>query len=318
MRPVWKGLALAGVIVGLIVAAVVLVRQDVFADRALPVLTAQRDQITRITIRHQQESIGFTKAEDGAWLVATAGDAPVQDDKVKALLDDLADMRVVERDEAAPPLPQRLDGRADTVVALADAGGKGLALFTIRRDAGLEDGQALLAEEGRAPILVNHVPEIPLAPERWADVSIPTLAPERVRVLRVMTPDARLVTFERESAEDAFHRVEADAGTPITAEAVRQAVETLGSLSAEKAQQANGLAWGGATMVMAETFDGVVLTLLGARDESGVWVRINAHHQRQGASDTAEAEAERLNRMRAFAFLLPQETAAKLFGVTGS
>jgi len=297
---------------------VLLVRQDVFADRALPALTAQREQIARITIRHQQDAISFTKAEDGTWLVSTAGDAPVRENKVEALLDELADMRVVKREENAPPLPQRLDGSNAYAIALADAEGKGLALIILRPEAGLEEGQMLLAEEGRAPILASHAPKISLAPEQWADVSIPTLAPERVRVLRVMTPDARLATFERPSAEAPFRRVEADAGAPVNAEAVRQAVETLGALRSEKVQQANDLAWSGATMVMAETFDGVVLTLLGARDDSGVWVRVNAHHQPQGSAGTAEAEAEKLNRMRAFAFLLPQDLASALFGVTGS
>src|SRR5690606_18531170 len=110
MRPVWKGLALAGVIAGLIVAAVALVRQDVFAERALPVLETQRDQITRITIRHQQNTIGFRKDQEGVWLVSTAVDAPVRPKLIETLIDDLADMRVAKRDENAPPLPARVDG----------------------------------------------------------------------------------------------------------------------------------------------------------------------------------------------------------------
>ena len=326
MRPVWKGLALAGVIAGLIVAAVILVRQDVFADRALPALTGQREQISQITIRHRQGNIGFRKDDDGTWLVSTAGDAPVREEGIETLLDDLADIRVATRDENAPPLPARLDGAEAYAITLADSQGKGLALFAIQfkagqPEAGLKDGQALLAEEGGAPMLVSHVPELSISPDYWADVSLPTLAPERVRILRVMTPDARLATFERANAQAEFRRAEADAGVPIDAGAVRQAVEALGSLRSEKVQPANQLAWGGATMVMAETFDGVALTLLGARDETGTWVRVNAHYQgadAEGASKTAEAEAEKLNRMRAFAFLLPPETAAKLFGVTGS
>lgn len=318
MRPVWKGLALAGVVVGLIVAAVILVRQDVFADRALPNLTEQRDQIAQITIRHQQSTIGFTKAEDGTWLVSTAGDAPVREALVETLLDDLSNMRLVVREENAPPLPDRLDGASAYAIALADAAGKGLALISLQPEAGAEEGQALLAQENGPPVLVSHVPEIPMSAERWADLAIPTLAPERVRVLRVMTPDARLATFERPSAEAGFHRAEADAGAPVNAEAVRQAVEVLGSLRSETVRPANDLAWGGATMVMAETFDGVTLTLLGARDDSGTWVRVNAHHQTQGGTKSAEAEADKLNRMRAFAFRLPPDIASRLFGATGS
>ena len=318
MRPVWKGLALAGVVVGLIVAAVILVRQDVFADRALPNLTAQRDQIAQITIRHQQSTIGFTKAEDGTWLVFTAGDAPVREALVETLLDDLSNMRLVKRDETAPALPARLDGASAYAIALADAAGKGLTLITLQPQAGEEGGHALLSQENGPPMLVSHVPEIPMSAERWANLAIPTLAPERVRVLRVMTPDARLATFERPSAEAGFHRAEADAGAPVNAEAVRQAVDVLGSLRSETVRPANDLAWGGATMVMAETFDGVALTLLGTRDEAGTWVRINAHQQPQGSAETAEAEADRLNRMRAFAFLLPPDIASRLFGVTGS
>lgn len=318
MRPVWKGLALAGVVVGLIVAAVVIVRQDVFADRALPNLTEQRDQIAQITIRHQQNTIGFAKAEDGAWLVSSAGDAPVREGLVEALLDDLSNMRLVVREENAPPLPTRLDGASAYAIALADAAGKGLTLITLQPEAGEEEGHALLAQENGAPTLVSHVPEIPMSAERWADLAIPTLAPERVRVLRVMTPDARLAAFERPNAEAGFHRAEADAGAAVNADAVRQAVEVLGSLRAETVRPANDLAWGGATMVMAETFDGVTLTLLGARDESGTWVRVNAHHQPQGGAQSAEAEADRLNRMRAFAFLLPPDIASRLFGATGS
>ena len=322
MRPVWKGLALACVVVGLIVAAVILVRQNVFAERALPILTEQRDQIAQLTIRYGQDTIGFTKTPDGAWLVSSAGDAPVREALVETLLDDLANMRLVEREEGAPALPSRLDAEKSYAIALADSAGKGLALITLQPEAGSEDGQALLVQDAGQPMLVSHVPEIPLSAERWADLAIPTLAPERVRVLRVMTPDARLATFERASASAAFQRVEADAGAPVNAEAVRQAVEALGNLRSEQVRPANDLAWGGATMVMAETFDGVVLTLLGARDDvhndSGVWVRVNAHHAPQGSAKTAEAEAEALNRMRAFAFLLPSDVAAHLFGVAGS
>lgn len=321
MRPVWKGLALACVVVGLIVAAVMLVRQDVFADRALPILTEQRDQIAQITIRHRQDTIGFTKAEDGTWLVSSAGDAPVREALVETFLDDLANMRLVRPEEGAPALPSRLDADATYAIALADAAGKGLALISIQPEAGEEENRALVVQDAGQPMRVSHVPEIPVSAERWADLSIPTLSPERVRVLRVMTPDARLATFERPNAESGFQRAEADAGAPVNAEAVRQAVEALGSLRSEKVRPANDLAWGGATMVMAETFDGVTLTLLGARDESGTWVRVNAHHQPpQGgeAKAGAEAEAEKLNRMRAFAFLLPPEIASRLFGVTGS
>lgn len=330
MRPVWKGLALAGVIAGLIVAAVALVRQDVFAERALPALETQRDQITRITIRHQQNTIGFRKDQEGVWLVSTAGDAPVRPKLIETLIDDLADMRVAKRDENAPPLPARLDGASAYAIALADGEGKGLALFALQREDGMKDGQALLAEEGGAPRLVSHAPALTVAAEDWAEVALPTLSPERVRILRVMTPDARLATFERSDARSDFRRVEADAGVPVEAGAVREAVETLGSLRSEKVRAANQLAWGGATMVLAETFDGVALTLLGARDGANTWVRVNAHYQAppapEGAADEAQAEpndkaaaeAEKLNRMRAFAFLLPPETAARLFGVTGS
>lgn len=318
MRPVWKGLALACVVVGLIVAAVMLVRQDVFADRALPILTEQRDDIAQITIRYGQDTIGFTKGDDGAWYVSSAGDAPVREGLVETLLDDLSNMRLVEQKEGAPALPARLDGDKAYAIALADAKGNGLALITLQLEAGEEDGQALLMQDEARPVLVSHVPEIPLLAERWAELALPTLAPERVRVLRVMTADARLATFARTSAEAAFQREEADAGAPVNAEAVRQAVDALGALRSEQVRPANDIAWGGATMVLAETFDGVVLTVLGARDEAGVWVRVNAHHLPDGSAKTAEAEAEKLNRMRAFAFRLPDEMASRLFGVTGS
>ncbi|MCH8683792.1 hypothetical protein [Pedomonas mirosovicensis] len=322
MRVSKKVLGLAGLAIVLVAIAILLVVQSgIFSERALPALATQLDQIARITIRHKAETLGLRKADDGTWHVETAGDAPARDGMVDQLLDDLTGMIVAEKKSA--PASARLDGSQAYAFTLADKGGVGLALFAIRHDDSLPEDQALIIPEGGKPVVAARVPEIDLSPEHWAEVFLPTVKAERVRVLRVMTPDGRMSTFERSAPNAAFQRVAADAGAPVNAEAVRQAVEAVETLKYDQVQQARDLAWTGATMVMAETFDGVTLTLLCKADDTGAWVRVNAHHQATPgeapeAAGPAEEEAARLNRMRAFAFRLPRETAARLLGAVGS
>ena len=322
MRLSMKMLGLAVGAIALIALAVVFVVQSgVFAERALPALESQREQVARITIRHKGDTLSLHKGEDGTWLVDTAGDAPVRDGLADALLDDLAGMTVAQK--TTEPVSSRLDGSEAFAIALADEAGVGLALFAIRPEDGLPEGQALVVPDGGQPVVADRVPEINLSPEHWADVFIPQLAAERVRVLRVMTPDARMTTYERAAPDAPFRRVLADAGAPVDGAAIQQVVEAVETLKYDQVRQARDLAWSGATMIMAETFDGVALTLLSASSNNEVWVRVNAHYQAppEGAAEaaaTAEAEAERLNRMRAFAFLLPRETAEKLQGLMRS
>lgn len=322
MRLSMKMLGLAvGAIALIMLAVVFMVRSGVFAERALPVLESQREQIAQITIRHEGDILSLKKAEDGTWLVDTAGDAPVRDGLADALLDDLINMRVAQKTTA--PVSARLDGSEAYAIALADKNGVALALFAIQQEDGGPDGQALVVPDGGQPVVADRVPAIDLSPEHWADVFIPQLAAERVRVLRVMTPDARMTTYERAAPDAPFRRVPADAKAPVDADSIRQAIEAVETLKYDRVRQAGELAWSGATMIMAETFDGVALTLLSASSNDEVWVRVNAHYQAppEGAAEAAapaEAEAERLNRMRAFAFQLPRETAEKLQGLVRS
>lgn len=301
--------------IALVVLGVVLtIRGGLFAERALPALAAQRDQVARITIRYQNETLGLRKDEDGTWLVDTAGDAPVRDGLAEDLLDDLAGMAVVKK--PAVKVSSRLDGSEDFSIALADRTGVGLALFALRPGDGLPEGQAFVVPEGGAPVVARRVPELNLSPEHWADVFIPRLEAKRIRLVRVMTPDARMTTYTRAGADAPFLR-EGDGAAPVDAGALRAAVAAVETLDYDEVRQARDLAWTGATMLMAETFDGVALTLLCASASDGMWVRINAHHQaaaEEVGKDGAAAEAERLNRMRAFAFRLKPDVADQLKG----
>jgi|GEM_PF-3476792 len=312
------GLA-AGAIALIALAVVFVVQSGLFAERALPLLASQRDKVARITIQHDSQTLTLRKGGDGTWLVETAGEAPVREGLAEALLDDLAGMTLVQK--AAGPAGSSLDGSGDFAIALADEAGVALALFALRPGEGLPEGQALVVPEGGAPVVAGRVPEINLSPEHWADVFIPRLEAKRVRVVRVMTPDARMTTYERAAPDAPFQRVAGDAGAPVDGESIRRALEAVEGLAYDQVRQAGELAWTGATMLMAETFDGVALTLLGASGEDGMWVRVNAHYQApgEGAPDAAaNAEAERFNRMRAFAFRLPPETADKLKGLLRS
>lgn len=322
MRLTGKTIALiTGAVAVAIAIAVLLVAADPFGDRVVPGLDKQMDAVARVEIVRGGNTLKFDKAEDGSWVADSLGDAPARPGTVEDLLDKLAGM--APADDPQPGNTNTMPDDAVTVT-LKDAKGAVLNELTLGRPADAKGGAGLVRLGAKGQVVAaQDVPQISFDPAVWTEPALPGLGERQVRNFKVIFPDGRLANYTRAKPGEAFQQGEGNSAPPIDGQAIAQVAEALRSWSSVKVQSAKDMAWTGAPMVMAEAFDGLVMTMMPVADKAGTWVRVNAHFAAPANADPATAkaaqeEAERLNSMRAFAFLLPPEQAKVLSAVTGA
>lgn len=296
------------VTVVVVIAAVVVVRDDDSAgaaageELALPELGERLNDIEAIHIDTAGETRTVTLERSGdRWVVAERDGYPADAVKVRRLVLDLAALRIREHKTAEPTryanigvqdldAPQA-DGARISVV-LPDAT---LALIA-GKPAGSRGTYVRRVGESRSALV-----EPAISPDRdprlWLDRSLLRIPFDRIRTIEVRPRGRPAYTITREGAGDGefvFTGRQPVPGADATAvgSALAQAVAALDLEDLRRGDDGRDAA--AVATVTYRTFDGLLLSIDGWKDEEASWIALRAATDGDQATEAARDEASTL------------------------
>ena len=296
-------------------------------EKLFPNLPAQASVARRIEIRSAGEQV-ILRGAGGDWTVVEKHDFPADPAKVRALLEGLAELTLIEPRTADPARHAALDldapdapasrgvlvrvlGEGDTELAAVVLGkprvsaGQGPREMFVRRPT---QNQAWLAQ-GAIDVL--------RAPSLWLRAEAFDLPHKQVREIRIRHPGEAPLTVVRAAPDDAFH-----IATPLPKERKPRA-STVGAvayglqhMSLQDVYQPDEVTadWSKATAVDFVTFDGLAVTARVVRLNGAPYLRISAAMADDATEQQREsgaAEAERINHdNEGWVYVVPPQTVS--------
>lgn len=279
-------------------------------EPAFPLLRANPDGVAKIAVSTRETRFTLVRGEDGAWTAPDKFGYRAAPDKVRALVVDLADMRLVEAKTKRPDRYPRLqvedviaEGSASRLLRLADAQdkvlaevilGKSSAGFTAGQDSGTYlrrpgEEQSWLASGG--PTLDNTLID-------WLDKSIVDLANELIRRIEVSPQGTEQGTERyvalRKSKDGQFGLETLPDGRALQAGALGRLASGLSNLSLKDVKpRAEFDLPASHTVATLTTFDGLEVTAQLATVEEEHWALFQARAVEQEGNDGEQAESAR-------------------------
>jgi hypothetical protein len=323
-RSFWALVGLAAIMA--ITAAVVASRGDreishaVRGGRALPGLADKLGEVAFLRLTRGTMTIHLALA-DHRWTIVDKGGYPANQDRVRKLLLQLAELELVEPKTDKPELLARLDlddpanGKSTLITAQDHAGAAvGQIIIGRRRPneiGGGDEGVYVRKPDGDQAWLARGAFELGGDTLSWIDRRIIDIASARVASVVLTAPDGTAVIVARDSPDQPFtiDGLPADASPKPDAAlaAPAGALEAL-DLDDVKPTDQQPIPDREATTAALTTFDGLVLGLRLSSPETGDWLAIDAT-----GSGKAEEEAKALSAGLAhWSFLIPAERARLL------
>jgi hypothetical protein len=291
--------------------------------RALPGLAAKLGEIASIRLTRGAMAINL-RAGDGGWTVVEKGGYPADQDRIRKLLLQLAELELIEAKTDKPELLGRLDlddpaNGKSTEIALQNRNGAVLGQIVIGRDRPSDVAKGEAGVYIRKPgsdhawlargsfVLGGDVLS-------WLDRRVIDIAPPRVASVVLTTADGGAAIVARSSADQPFAldapppdaRPKPDAALAAPA----GALDHLELTDVKRAVDGSAVTENGATAAFT-TFDGMVVGLRLSPPESGDWLTIEA----TGAGDGVAAAKALNDRLSAWVFQIPP-ARAKLLRMT--
>ncbi|HVH81698.1 MAG TPA: DUF4340 domain-containing protein, partial [Stellaceae bacterium] len=315
--------------VAAVVAAVVASREDLEASRtssssrALPGFADKLDQLAYLRLSRGATTVNFKRSE-GRWVVAEKGNYPADQERLRKLLVQLAQLELVEPKTDKPELLARLDlddpanGKSTDISARDRVGAVvGQIIIGRQRPSEIAQGETgvYVCEPGSDRAwLARGAFELGGDARSWLDRQIIDLPPARISSVVMTAPDGSSVIVSRKSADlpfvidsastDARPRPDAALAAPAGA------LEAL-NLDDVKPVAEQPIPPDGVATAAFTTLDGLIVGIRLSAPESGDWAAISA----TGFGD-GEAEAQKLNaRLAQWSFAIPP-TRAKLMRTT--
>lgn len=309
-------------------AALILSRGDQAAgratqgERALPALADKLGDVTRLRLTHGAMTLHFQRGEQRRWTLVEKGGYPADQERIRKLLLQLAELELVEPKTDRRELLARLDlddpaNGAATLVAVSGAGIDAQLVIGRRRPSEIGQGEAgvyVRRPDGDQAWLARGSFNLGGDAVSWLDRRIIDIAQSRVASVVLTAPDGTAVALTRSSAdqpfaidgppEDARPKPDAALAAPASALAALDLADV--KPAAEPAAEE-----GGATAAFT-TFDGLVIGLRLSPSDGGDWLALNATGSATG-SGNAEADAKALSqRLAHWRFAIPPERAKLL------
>ena len=313
--------------VAAIAAAVIVSRGDraisqaAPGQRALPGFADNLNRLAFLRLTRGAMTVNFAVA-DNRWTVVEKDNYPADQDRVRRLLLQLAQLELVEQKTGRPELLARLDlddpaNGKSTEITAQDRTGAVIGQIVIGRSRPSELG------EGEAGVYVRKPRSDQAWLARggfslggdavsWLDRRIIDIVPARIATVVLTAADGSSVTVTRGSADQPF----AIDGLPVDARpkpdaALAEPAGVLEALDLTDVKPASGEAVPEATTAAFTTFDGVVIGLRLSPPDAGDWLAIDVTGDGNGET-AATALHARLSHWR-FAIPAPR---AKLLRTT--
>jgi hypothetical protein len=291
--------------------------------RALPGLADRLGDVVALRLARGPMTVNL-RAGDGGWTVVEKGNYPADQDRVRQLLLQLAELELVEPKTDKPELLARLDlddaaNGKSTQIMLQNRGGTAIGQIIVGR------GRPSDVAKGEAGVYVRKPGSDQAWLARgsfalggdalsWLDRRIIDIPPARVASVVLTAADGSAAIVARGSPDQPFaiDSPPPDARPkPDAALAAPAGVLDLLELTDVKPAAEQPVAREGAATAALTTFDGLVLGLRLSPSEAGDWLAIEAT-----GSGKAEADAKRLNeRLSSWSFQIPA-ARAKLLRMT--
>lgn len=274
---------LALVTVVVIVAAAVVSHlraptKDIKTTLLFPQLEKQINNVSEIVVRDRDGSVNMVKQKDG-WVVSQVDNYPALFAKIKPLLINMAQLRVLEPKTSTPSLYPRLGvedidskGATSHLLTLKDAGGKTLAeLIVGKRQQGGAPGSppgVYVRQPGKAQSLLVRG-ELPVSSRAsdWFRKDLLNVVPDRIASIEIRRPDGSTATLERGKGQDKFKLASVPRGREAQSDVILYRMgNILQDIYAEdvKSQKHFALPDDHVTTTV-RTFDGLVATIAAAK-----------------------------------------------------
>jgi hypothetical protein len=277
-------------------------------EPAFPALRERPDAVAKVTIT--MPAGGFTLTRKGdRWVAADRHDYPVAADKLRELIVQLADMRLIEAKTSRPDRYARLEvedvaeGASSRLLRLEDAEGTVLAEAIVgkqrQRLTGAESSGTYLRRPGEAQSwLASGGVELDEQVQDWLQEEIVALDGERVRRLEVSPPSGERYAVVRDAPAAELRLDGLAEGEKLKQDAnLNQLLGALARVQLEDVRPLGEVDWPDEQhTVRVATFDGLELTLQLATLDDQHWLRVDAAsaapHQPQGEQAPAPGQAE--------------------------
>ena len=277
-------------------------------EPAFPALRERPDAVAKVTIT--MPTGGFTLTRKGdRWVAADRHDYPVAADKLRELIVQLAEMRLIEAKTNRPDRYARLEvedvaeGASSRRIRLEDAEGTVLAEAIVgkqrQRLTGAESSGTYLRRPGEAQSwLASGGIELDEQVQNWLEEEIIALDGERVRRLEVSPPSGDGYAVVRDAPAGELRLDGLADGEKLKQDAnLNQLLGALARVQLEDIRPLGEVDWPDEQhTVRVATFDGLELTLQLATVNDQHWLRVDAAgaapDQPQGEQPPVEGQAE--------------------------
>jgi Domain of unknown function (DUF4340) len=277
-------------------------------EPAFPALRERPDAVAKVTIT--MPTGGFTLTRKGdRWVAADRHDYPVAADKLRELIVQLAEMRLIEAKTNRPDRYARLEvedvaeGASSRLIRLEDAEGTVLAEAIVgkqrQRLTGAESSGTYLRRPGEAQSwLASGGIELDEQVQNWLEEEIIALDGERVRRLEVSPPSGDGYAVVRDAPAGELRLDGLADGEKLKQDAnLNQLLGALARVQLEDIRPLGEVDWPDEQhTVRVATFDGLELTLQLATVNDQHWLRVDAAgaapDQPQGEQPPVEGQVE--------------------------
>jgi hypothetical protein len=273
-------------------------------EPAFPALRDRPDAVGKVIITSPEGAFTLARAED-RWVAMDRQDYPVAADKLRQLIVQLADMRLIEAKTSRPERYARLEvedvaeGASSRLIRLEDAEGTVLAEAIVgkqrQRLTGIEPSGIYLRRPGEARSwLASGSIELDEQVQDWLEGEVVALDGADVQRLEVGPPTGEGYAVVRDTPDAELRLERLAEGEKLKEDAnLNQLVGALASVQLEDVRPVGEIDWPDEQhTVRVVTFDGVELTLEFATLDDQHWLRVDAAALEQPASPQPSPEQD--------------------------
>lgn len=253
------------------------------AGKLIPELEKSRNDVASIRVQRATGGYVVRRVGDG-WTLQDKGDFPVQIDKVRTLVNALANATTVEEKTSDPARYAKLgvedfdaaDSKS-TQVTLLDKDGKEMSKLVLGKEAETSGMQAAtqryVRRGGEARSwLANLKLDVPESPTDWLSKEILKVTADRVRSIEIRQPDGETLLVDRPSQETKDYTLHAippgkELTYPTAANSLANGLEYVNLEDVSPAADVD-FSTGTGPIARYATFDGLVVTVT-TKDQDG-------------------------------------------------
>jgi hypothetical protein len=268
----------------------------------------------RISITDANGSLELVRGPDNGWRIPAYGDVTADPVKVADMLEALQQARRGDAKTADPALYDAIGlGKTATQLKVIDRKGATVVDIALGQTDPADSSLrfARLPSEAQS-FLVTGLASVTSNGLAWSNAAPPRLDPSRLNRITLIEPNLQRMELERRS-NGRWSRTDIAATNEARAELLAAA---MAGLPPEALRSANSINWFNAHILLADSSDGLQLSLQAKRDGDLVWIRLNGA-ARQDAAETVQTEAAQINALRQMAFGVRGDAADALISRAG-